>query len=85
MLSAVSTDKHTVDLPVGQSQQRGLILTTESVAESRVTPARSAAAGLVADNALAPCLPLFEVLASSNPRTLCLALSQQMALNVQVN
>lgn len=71
--------------PVSQSQQRGLILTTESVAQCQPTPARSAAAALVADNALAPCLPFFEVLASSNPRTLCLALSRQTALNVQVN
>ena len=71
--------------PVSQLQQRGLILTTESVAECQPTPARSAAAPLVADNALAPCLPFFEVLASSNPRTLSLALGRQMALNVQVN
>ncbi|HEY0683543.1 MAG TPA: beta-ketoacyl synthase chain length factor [Steroidobacter sp.] len=72
--------------PASQSQQhRSLILTTETVAEARPTPARSAAAPLVADNALAPCLPFFEVLAMSQPRTLCLALSRQMALNVQVN
>lgn len=72
--------------PVSQSQQqRGLILTTEPVARCQPTPARSDAAPLVADNALAPCLPFFEVLASSNPRTLCLALSRQTALNVQVN
>lgn len=71
--------------PAGQSQQRGLILTTESVPESHATPARSAAAALVAENALAPCLPFFEVLASSSPRTVALALSRQMALNVQVN
>ncbi|MBM0104442.1 beta-ketoacyl synthase chain length factor [Steroidobacter sp. S1-65] len=66
-------------------KQRSLILTTESVAESRPTAPRSAAAPLVADNALAPCLPFFEILAMSQPRTLCLALSKQMALNVQVN
>lgn len=71
--------------PVSQGQQRSLILTTEPVAESHPTPARSAAAPLVAENALAPCLPFFEVLAMSSPRTLCLALSRQTALNVQVN
>ena len=72
--------------PVNQSQpQRTLILTTESAVERHPTPARSAAAPLVAQNALAPCLPFFEVLAMSNPRTLCLALSRQTALNVQVN
>lgn len=72
--------------PVGQAQQhRSLILSTESVAEFRPTPARSAAAPLVAENALAPCLPFFEVLAMSQPRTLRLAVSRQTALNVQVN
>ncbi|WP_129776261.1 beta-ketoacyl synthase chain length factor [Peristeroidobacter soli] len=72
--------------PVSSSQQqRSLILTTEPVDQCQPTLARSAAAPLVADNALAPCLPFFEVLASSSPRTLCLALSRQLALNVQVN
>lgn len=72
--------------PVSQAQQqRGLILTTEPVDECEPTPARSAAAPLVGDNALAPCLPFFEVLAMSNPRTVCLALSRRTALNVQVN
>jgi len=72
--------------PVSRShQQCGLVLTTESVAECRPTPARSAAAALASDNALAPCLPLFEVLASFSPGTLSLALSRRMALNVQVN
>lgn len=71
--------------PGGATQQRNLILTTESVAESRPTPARSAAAPLVAENALAPCLPFFEVLAMAQPRTLSLALSRHTALNVQVN
>ena len=72
--------------PVVQSEQRrSLILTTEVVAAVKITPPRSAAAALVADNALAPCLPLIEVLALSSPSTLCLALSRQMALHVQVN
>lgn len=72
--------------PVNASQaQRNLILTTEPVEACRPTPARSAAAPLVADNALAPCLPFFEVLAQSHPRTVCLAISQRLALNVQVN
>lgn len=71
--------------PVGQGQHRTLILTTESVSECDPTPARSAAAPLVAENALAPCLPFFEVLAMSQPRTLCLSLGRQAALNVQVN
>jgi len=48
------------------------------------TPPRSAAAGLVADNALAPCMPLFEALAADAPSTLQLALGERTALNVQV-
>lgn len=72
--------------PVSQAQQqRSLILTTEAVDECHPTPARSPAASLVAENALAPCLSFFEVLATPNPRTLCMALSRQTALNVQVN
>lgn len=71
--------------PVGQARHRSLILTTEAVAECKPTAARSAAAPLVAKNALAPCLPFFEVLANPSPRTLCLALSRQTALSVQVN
>jgi hypothetical protein len=72
--------------PVTQGrEQRGLILTTETLASATPTPARSAAAAVVADNALAPCLPFFEVLAASGPRTVRLALSRQTALNVQVN
>jgi hypothetical protein len=66
-------------------QRRNLILTTDSVGAVAVTPPRSAAAALVADNVMAPCMPLLEVLALSNPRTVCLALSRQMALNVQVS
>lgn len=71
-----------VSLP---QQQRGLILTTETVEQCHPTPARSAAASLLAQNALAPCLPFFEAVAMTAPRTLSLALSRQMALNVQVN
>lgn len=72
--------------PAGQSRQhRTMILTTEQVAVCDPTPARSAAAPLVAENALAPCLPFFEVLAMPQPRTLCLSLGRQLALNVQVN
>lgn len=72
--------------PTAQSQQhRKMILTTETVSVPDRTPARSAAAPLVADNAMAPCLPLFEVLAYSSPRTVRMCLSRTTALNVQVN
>lgn len=68
-----------------QQQQRKMILTTETVSSLVPTPARSAAASSVADNAMAPCMPLFEVLAYSSPRTIRLPLSRTTALNVQVN
>jgi hypothetical protein len=72
--------------PVTQSQQRrSFILTTESVSSADPTPPRSAAAALVADNALAPCFPLLETLALPNPRTLRLALGQRSVLNIQVS
>lgn len=72
--------------PVSHNQQqRKMILTAESVSSPDPTPARSAAAPLVADNAMAPCLPLFEVLAHPSPRTVRLSLSGRTALNVQVN
>ncbi|MET0534445.1 MAG: beta-ketoacyl synthase chain length factor [Steroidobacter sp.] len=71
--------------PVNQNQQRTMILTSETVSAPDPTPARSAAGPLVAANAMAPCLPLFEVLAQSSPRTVRLCLSQRTALNVQVS
>lgn len=72
--------------PTTQNQQhRKMILTTETLSSLDPTPARSAAAPLVAENAMAPCLPFFEVLAYSNPRTVRLCLSRNTALNVQVN
>lgn len=49
------------------------------------TPSRSAAAALVADNALAPCMPLLEALAIDLPATLQLTLGERTALNIQVS
>ena len=48
------------------------------------TQPRSTAAALVADNALAPCMPLLEALAADAPATLQLTLGERMALNIQV-
>jgi hypothetical protein len=48
------------------------------------TPSRSAAAGLVADNALAPCMPLLEALAAAAPATLQLTLCERTVLSIQV-
>lgn len=66
-------------------EHRKMILTTETVSSADPMPPRSAAAPLVGDNAMAPCLPLFEVLAYPSPRTVRLCLSPTTALNVQVN
>jgi hypothetical protein len=49
------------------------------------TPSRSAAAALVADNALAPCMPLLEALATDAPATLQFTLGERAALTVQVS
>lgn len=49
------------------------------------TPSRSAAAGLVADNALAPCMPLLEALAMDAPATLQFTLGKRAGLSVQVS
>jgi hypothetical protein len=51
---------------------------------SKATPPRSAAAPLVADNALAPCMPFMEALADDAPATLQLTLAARTTLNIQV-
>jgi beta-ketoacyl synthase-like protein len=60
---------------------------TLRIADERceATPSRSAAAALVADNALAPCMPLLEALAADLPATLQLTLGERTALNIQVS
>ena len=50
-----------------------------------LTRAVSPAAALVADNALAPCLPFFEALARSDAASLTLALGARSALHVRVS
>jgi len=49
------------------------------------TPACSAAATLVGDNALAPCLPLFEALAADDASTTAFQLSDRMSLHVRTS
>jgi hypothetical protein len=49
------------------------------------TAPRSAAAALVADNALAPCMPLLEALAADAPAVLQLTLGERTALSIQVS
>jgi hypothetical protein len=61
----------------------GLELTVQSGNAAPYTHPQSDAAALVADNALAPCLPFFEALASDTTRTTLLGLSRQTALHAK--
>ncbi len=63
---------------------RHLTLRIDADEPCEATPSRSAAASLVADNALAPCMPLLEALAADAPATLQLTLGERTALHIQV-
>lgn len=65
--------------------RRHLTLRIGSDQSCAPTRPRSAAAALVADNALAPCLPFLEALAADAPATLQLTLGDRAALNIQVS
>jgi hypothetical protein len=67
-----------------KSARRRLALSVETVASVTPTLPRSKAAPLIADNALAPCLPLIEALAGEQPATVKLALSERSQLEVKV-
>ena len=73
--------------PVAASRPgcRRLTLQVATDVSGDATPPHSAAAALVADNALAPCMPLLEALASDAPATLQLTLGERTALSVQVS
>lgn len=73
--------------PVSAARPGGRHLTLRVAGDEacEATPARSAAAALVADNALAPCMPFLEALAKDAPATLQLALGERTALNIQVS
>ncbi len=62
-----------------------LALRVEDHHSPAATPARSAAAALVGDNALAACLPLFEALAANDASTISFRLSDRMSLHVRVS
>jgi hypothetical protein len=64
---------------------RRLTLRIAADESCEATPPRSTAAALVADNALAPCMPLLEALAADAPATLQLTLGERTALNIQVS
>lgn len=73
--------------PASMARPGGRRLTMRIAADEpcSATSARSAAAALVADNALAPCMPLMEALATDAPATLQLTLGERTALNIAVS
>jgi hypothetical protein len=60
--------------PARSGSEVELVLSVAATGAGRITQARSPAAELVADNALAPCLPFFEALAQPASAALTLAL-----------
>jgi beta-ketoacyl synthase-like protein len=70
--------------PPRNDSRRTLALRVEQGSAAEITPARSAAAALVAENALAPCLPFFEALAHSTPASVVLALSDHCLLRASI-
>lgn len=66
------------------SPPRLLTLQIESTS-APPTAARSAAAALLADNVLSPCLPLFEALAQDSYREIALALGVRSLLRVSID
>lgn len=71
--------------PQSSGWHRGLALRVETANAVEPSRSRSAAGPLVADNALAPCLPIFEALANPDSSTVRLALGERTALHAQVN
>ena len=67
----------------GSGRRMGLQMRTVDAVSP--TPSRSPAAALVADNALAPCLPLFEALAQAGGATVDLSLGRKMVLSVTLD
>lgn len=61
-----------------------LALEVRTGGAATATTARSAAVAAVSDNVLAPCLPLFEALASGEASLVTLTLGERMALRVNV-
>lgn len=65
-------------------RQRVLELEVLPGSEADCSPATSAAADLLAENALAPCLPFFEALARQQPGVVMLALGAEVLLQVRL-
>ena len=71
--------------PAGDRSGRRMGLQMRTVDTVSPTPSRSPAAALVADNALAPCLPFFEALAQTGGATVDLSLGRKMVLSVTLD
>lgn len=71
-------------LAPADGSHRTLTLRVADGSSANLTAARSPAVALVAENALAPCLPFFEALAYSAPGKVVLGLSDHCVLNVRV-
>lgn len=71
--------------PADGRSARRMAMQMRSVDAVSLTPSRSPAAALVADNALAPCLPLFEALAQTNDATVDLSLGHKVILSVALS
>jgi len=72
------------DIAADRPGSRQLMLQIAADESCEPTQPRSAAAALVAENALAPCMPLLEALAADVPATLQLTLGERTVLNIQV-
>ena len=70
--------------PPGGASHRSLTLRVADGNAAEITPAQSPAAALVAENALAPCLPFFEALADPAQREVVLALSDHCLLTLSL-
>lgn len=69
--------------PSSSAQGVRLMLRVQSGAATAITPANSPAAEYIAPNALAPCLPFFELLARQDAAAIQLALGASMTLRIQ--
>ncbi len=71
--------------PQATAQSLARLALTVEEAEGQATPARPGNAALVAGNAMASCLALFEALAEAVPRQLALTLGQSLTLRVALD
>lgn len=62
-----------------------LSLSLQDIHPCSPTPAESPAAALIVENAMAPCLPVFEALARDEARTVVMGLSAATSLRIEVS